>query len=124
MDADKKKITTIDEFISQFPVDTQTKLQQVREVIKSVAPDATEAISYGIPTFKFHGYLVHFSGYKHHIGFYPTSSGVEKFKAELSAYQTTKGTIQFPLDKPIPFDLIRRISAFQVEENLHKAQPK
>ena len=124
MDAGKKKITTIDEFIAQFPVETQKKLQQVRETIKAVVPEAIEAISYGIPTFKFHGNLVHFSGYEHHIGFYPGASSIVKFKNEISEYKSAKGTIQFPLDKPIPFDLIRRITAFRLEENLNKTHSK
>lgn len=124
MDADKKIITTIDEFIGQFPVETQKKLQQIRETIKTVVPEATEAISYGIPTFKFHGNLVHFSGYAHHIGFYPGASSIVKFNNEISAYKSAKGTVQFPLDKPIPFDLIRRITAFRAEENLAKLKTK
>ncbi len=115
---------TIDDFISQFPPETQNILQQVRETIKAVVPEATEAISYGIPTFKLHGNLVHFSGYAHHIGFYPGSKGVKEFAIELSAYKTSKGTVQFPLDKPIPFDLIRRITEFCLEENLKKVKKK
>ncbi len=115
---------TIDDFICQFPQDVQGLLQQVRETIKAVAPEATEAISYGIPTFKFHGNLVHFSGYAHHIGFYPGAKGIQEFASELSPYKTSKGTVQFPLDKPIPFDLIRRITEFCVEENLKKVKKK
>ena len=115
---------TIDSFISQFPQETQRLLQQVRETIKAVAPEATEVISYGIPTFQFHGNLVHFSGYAHHIGFYPGASTIKEFEKELSAYKTSKGTVQFPLDKPIPFDLIRRITEFRLEENLKKVKKK
>jgi uncharacterized protein YdhG (YjbR/CyaY superfamily) len=115
---------TIDDFIRQFPQDVQIVLQKVRETIKAVAPEATESISYGIPTFQFHGNLVHFAGYAHHIGFYPGSEGVEHFRDELTGYKTSKGTIQFPLDKPIPFDLIRRITEFRVEKNLNKVKKK
>jgi uncharacterized protein YdhG (YjbR/CyaY superfamily) len=89
-----------------------------------VAPDATETISYGIPTFKYHGNLVHFAAYKKHIGFYPTPSGIEEFKPKLSAYKLSRGTIQFPLGEPIPYDLIHEITAFRVLENLEKAQKK
>lgn len=115
---------TIDDFILQYPKETQILLQKVRETIKAAAPEATETISYGIPTFQFHGNLVHFSGYAHHIGFYPGSEGVEHFRGELSGYKPSKGTIQFPLDKPIPFDLIRRITEFRLAENLNKVKKK
>jgi uncharacterized protein YdhG (YjbR/CyaY superfamily) len=115
---------TIDDHISQFPPETQLHLQKVRETIKAVAPEATETISYGIPTFKFHGNLVHFSGHAHHIGFYPGSEVVERFRDELDSYKTSKGTIQFPLDKPIPFDLIRRITEFRLDKNLNKVKKK
>ena len=115
---------TIDDFISQFPQDVQGLLQQVRETIKAVAPETTETISYGIPTFQFHGNLVHFSGYANHIGFYPGSSAIHEFAKELTEYKTSKGTVQFPLDNPIPFDLIRRITAFCVEEHLKKVKKK
>jgi uncharacterized protein YdhG (YjbR/CyaY superfamily) len=115
---------TINDFINQFPQDTQALLQKVRETIKAVAPEATETISYGIPTFQFHGNLVHFSGYAHHIGFYPGASSIREFAKDLSGYKTSKGTIQFPLDKPIPFDLVRRITEFRLAENLEKAKKK
>jgi uncharacterized protein YdhG (YjbR/CyaY superfamily) len=113
--------TTIDEFISQYPPEVQSILQKLRKLIHETAPEATEAIAYGIPTFKFHGNLVHFSAYKNHIGFYPTSSGVEKFKDRLARYELSKGTIQFPIDQPMPFDLIREIVEFRVKENLERA---
>lgn len=115
---------TIDDFIGQFPKETQVLLQKVRETIKAVVPEATEAISYGIPTFKFHGNLVHFAGYAHHIGFYPGASSILVFAEELSEYKTSKGTVQFPLDKPIPFDLIRKITEFRLDENLKKVKKK
>ncbi len=115
---------SIDNHISTFPPETQHLLQQVRETIKAVAPEATETISYGIPTFKLHGNLVHFAGYAHHIGFYPGASSIRVFAAELSSYKTSKGTVQFPLDKPIPYDLIRKITVFRLEENLKKVKKK
>jgi uncharacterized protein YdhG (YjbR/CyaY superfamily) len=116
------KYKTIDEYIAYFPVEVQTILQHVRDTIKSAAPTATEAISYGIPTFRLNGNLVHFAGYARHIGFYPGGEGVEVFKDELTSYKTSKGTIQFPLDKPIPFDLIKKITLFRVEKNSAKVK--
>ena len=108
---------TIDNYISSFPPSVQEVLQQVREVISETAPDAVETFSYGIPTFDLAGkHLVHFAGYKHHIGFYPASSGIAHFQAELASYKTSKGAVQFPLDKPIPYDLIREIVRFRVLE--------
>jgi uncharacterized protein YdhG (YjbR/CyaY superfamily) len=114
---ERSKAGTIDEYIAEFPPETQKLLQQVRELIRSVAPDATETISYAIPTFDLKGkHLVHFAGFAHHIGFYPTGSGAEAFKDELSAYKTGRGSVQFPLDRPLPLDLIRRIVEFRVEQ--------
>lgn len=92
--------TNVDAYISQFPADVQAQLQQLRKVIHAVAPDANEKISYGIPTFCLHGNLVHFAAYRNHIGFYPSSSGVLAFAQELSAYKTSRGTVQFPLGQP------------------------
>jgi uncharacterized protein YdhG (YjbR/CyaY superfamily) len=109
---------SIDAYIAQFPVDLQEKLQQIRVVIKQAAPDASEKISYQMPTFYLHGNLVHFAAFKQHIGYYPAPSGIENFSAELAIYKTSKGAIQFPLDQPIPFDLIRAIVEFRVAENL------
>lgn len=114
----------IDEYIANYPEPVQEILQKIRETIREVAPEAAEAIAYGIPTFKYHGNLVHFAAYKNHIGFYPTSSGIEKYKPKLSAYKLSRGTIQFPLGEPIPFDLIREITAFRVQENLEKSKKK
>lgn len=111
---------TIDEYISQFPEDVQIILQQIRTAIKEAAPDATEKISYQMPTFYLKGNLVHFAAFKSHIGFYPIPSAIEEFKEELSLYKSGKGSVQFPLDKPMPYDLIRRIVLFRVEENLEK----
>ena len=115
---------TIDEYIAQFTEDIQEILQQIRSVIKEAAPDATEKISYQMPTFFLKGNLVHFAAFKTHIGFYPVPSGIEKFKEELSQYKGGKGSVQFPLDKPMPLDLIRRIVLFRVEENLAIAERK
>jgi uncharacterized protein YdhG (YjbR/CyaY superfamily) len=108
---------TIDTYIAGFPEDVQAILQQIRRTIHETAPEATEAISYGMPTFKLHGNLVHFGAFKSHIGFYPVPSGVEAFKDELAAYKQGKGSVQFPLDKPMPLDLIRRIVEFRVQES-------
>jgi len=119
-----KKITTIDEYINEFPQNIQDKLWAIHKVIKAAAPDATETISYMIPTFKLNGNLVHFAGYKGHIGFYPGATGIEHFQNKLSAYKTSKGTIQFPLDQPFPFDLITEIVKFRVEQNLAKKPKK
>ena len=113
----EKKIQTIDEYIAQYPADVQTILQKIRHTIAEAAPDATEKISYGIPTFFFNKNLVHFGAWKKHIGFYPASSGVSKFEKELAEYSYAKGSIQFPLDKPIPYNLIEKIVKFRVKEN-------
>jgi len=108
---------TIDEYIAQFPADIQVKLNLLRDVIKKAAPDSKERISYQMPTFWQNENLVHFAAYKNHIGFYPTPSGIEAFKDELSIYKNAKGSVQFPLDKPLPFDLIGRIVRFRVAGN-------
>jgi len=120
MEIKKKQIRTIDEYIATFPESIQEILQNIRQAIKESAPQAQEAISYRIPTFKLNGNLVHFAAFKDHIGFFPTSSGVDAFQKELSGYETSKGTIRFLLDKPIPFDLIRKIVKFRVKENLER----
>ena len=109
-----KKITTIDDYIAQFPSDIRDILENIRRIIKISAPQAEETISYQIPTFKLKGNLVHFAAFKNHIGFYPTPSAIEEFKNELSLYNVSKGSIKFPLDKPIPFDLIRKIVEYRV----------
>lgn len=106
--------TTIDEYIAQFPDDVQEILSQIRAVVREAAPQATEKISYQMPTFHLDGNLVHFAAYPHHIGFYPTPAGIEAFKDELSGYKSSKGAVQFPLDRPIPYDLISRIVKFRV----------
>lgn len=124
MDAESTAPQTIDEYIAGFPPDVQALLEQIRATIKHAAPDAQEAIKYQIPTFVLHGNLVSFAGYKNHIGFYPVPTGMEAFKDELAPYVAGKGTARFPLDQPIPFDLIGRITAFRVQENLDKAAAK
>jgi len=120
----KPSSNTIDEYIAGFPKDIQEILEKVRETIRSAAPDASETIKYGIPTFTLQGNLVHFAAYKKHIGFYPAPSGIEAFQDDLAVYGRSKGTIQFPLDQPIPYDLIRRVTQFRVQENLAKAEAK
>jgi uncharacterized protein YdhG (YjbR/CyaY superfamily) len=112
---------TIDEYIKAFPPDIQGILRKMRQSIKNAAPQAIEAISYRMPTFKLNGNLVHFAAFKKHIGFYPAPSGIEVFKKELSPYVTSKGAVQFPLDKPVPYDLVQKITRFRVEENLKKS---
>jgi uncharacterized protein YdhG (YjbR/CyaY superfamily) len=113
--------TNIDEYIAKFPQETQGVLQELRELIRSHAPEATETISYAMPTFDLNGrHLVHFAGYAGHIGFYPIPTGMEAFKAELSRYKAGKGSVQFPLAEPLPRDLIRRIVEFRVAENARR----
>ncbi|HTX90428.1 MAG TPA: DUF1801 domain-containing protein [Anaerolineales bacterium] len=124
MDTNKKGPRDIDEYIAGFPKDVQEILEKIRKTIREAAPQAEEIINYQIPTFTLYGNLVHFAGYKHHIGFYPTPSGIEKFKQELSVYEGAKGSVRFPLDRPIPYELIARIAAFRVKENLERAEAK
>lgn len=114
----------IDEYIAGFPKDVQEILEKIRMTIRKAAPDAEEAIKYQIPTFTLKGNLVHFAAYKKHIGFYPAPRAIEEFKDELAGYEGAKGTVQFPLDKPIPYDLISRIVKFRVKDNLEKAAAK
>lgn len=120
----KTSAKTMDEFIANSPKEAQAALRKIRALVRKAAPGAEETINYGIPTFKLDGNLVHFAGFKSHIGFYPTPSGIEKFKKELSAYETAKGSVKFPLDQPIPYDLIERIVRFRMKENLEKAKGK
>lgn len=121
---DKRSPQDVDEYISRFPVDVQEKLEKLRATIQEAAPEAEEKISYQMPTYALEGNLVHFAAYKKHIGFYPTPSGIEKFKEKLSAYKGAKGSVQFPLDEPIPYELVREIVAYRVKENLEKAEAK
>jgi uncharacterized protein YdhG (YjbR/CyaY superfamily) len=118
------KAATIDEYITGFPGEVQKKLQQMRQTIKKAAPGAKEAISYGMPTFKLYGNLVHFAAFKNHIGFYPAPMGIEAFKDELSQYKGAKGSVQFPINEPMPLDLIERIVKFKVQKTLEKEKAK
>ncbi len=111
------KVGSIDEYISGFPKSTQSLLSELRQSIKKTAPESTEAISYNIPTFKLNGNLVHFAAYKNHIGFYPGSQAIEVFKNKLTKYETSKGTIQFPIDQPLPFALIKEIVKYRIKQN-------
>ena len=112
--------TEVDSYIRSFPPDVQKILQKIRKTIRKAAPGAQETISYGIPTCKLHGNLVHFAGYKRHIGFYPTPSGITAFKTELAPYECSKGTVRFPAEGTIPYDLIEKIVKYRVRENLEK----
>lgn len=124
MPINKTLSNTIDKYIANFPKDVQEILEKVRATIQKAAPQAEETINYGIPTFTLAGNLVHFAGFKNHIGFYPTPSGIEKFKKELSVYEGAKGSVKFPLNKPIPYTLVGKIVKFRVKENLAKAEAK
>jgi uncharacterized protein YdhG (YjbR/CyaY superfamily) len=121
MKTKQKQPTTIEEYIADFPSEVQPLLEKVRTAIRKAAPDAEEAISYQMPTFKLEGNLIHFAGYNHHIGLYPGSRPIEEFKDELSKYETSKGTVRLPLDKAIPVGLIAKITKFCVKRNLEKA---
>jgi uncharacterized protein YdhG (YjbR/CyaY superfamily) len=124
MAAIKPTSKDVDKFISTYPEEVQEVLNKVRATIHEAAPGAVETINYGIPTFTLNGNLVHFSGFKDHIGFYPTPSGIEKFKKELSKYEGAKGSVKFPLDQPMPYELITKIVKFRVQENLAKKKKK
>lgn len=114
----------IDEYIAGFPKEVQQMLQEMRTAILKAAPKAEETIKYAMPTFTFHGNLVHFAGYKNHIGFYPAPSGIEEFKKELAAYERSKGAIRFPLDKKLPLSLISKIVKFRVKKTLENNHAK
>lgn len=124
MNSDQTAPQTIDDYIAGFSPDVQKILEQIRLTIRQAAPEAAEAIKYQIPTFTLNGNLVHFAAFKRHIGFYPTPTGTEKFQEALSIYESGKGSVRFPLDKPIPYDLIADIVRFRVQENLEKAAAK
>lgn len=113
---EKTKPETIDQYITAFPQDVGEKLEKVRHTIREAAPEAEATIKYGIPTYVLGKNLVHFAGYKKHIGFYPTPSGIEAFQEQLACYKQSKGAVQFPLDQPIPYELIAEIVRFRVEE--------
>jgi uncharacterized protein YdhG (YjbR/CyaY superfamily) len=120
----KKQLKTIDEYIAAFPKEVQDVLEKIRSAIRESAPKAEEAISYGIPAFRLNGSRgsVYFAGWKNHIGFYPTPSGIEAFKKEMAPFKQEKGSVQFPLDKPIPYDLVKKIVRYKVTENLEKGK--
>ena len=124
METNNKKPTTIDEYIAGFPRDVGELLKKMRQTIRAAAPNAEETISYRIPAFKFHGILVYFAAFKNHIGFYPRTTAIEKFKMELAAYKGAKGSVQFPLDQPLPLSQVRKIVKFRVKENLEEARAK
>ena len=124
MKANKTAPKTIDEYIAGFPKDVRMILEQIRETIKKAAPNAEETISYQMPAFRLKGYLVYFAAHKNHIGFYPMPSAIEKFKKELSVYEGAKGSVKFPMDKPMPLGLIGKIVKFRVKENLEIAKAK
>lgn len=112
--------TPITDYILGFPPEVQIKLTQMRDAILEIAPESTEKISWGMPTFQLNGNLVHFAGYKNHIGFYPGADGIEAFAQEFGTLHFSKGAVQFPLDQPLPLDLVRRITAYRKEQNLAK----
>ena len=120
-----KKTASIDEYIAGFPEETQKMLQQIRATIKSAAPSAEETISYAIPAFNVNdSYLVYMAGYKNHISLYPAPSGDEAFEKEMAAYRAGKGTVQFPLDKPLPLNLIKKIVKYRLKENMAKQKSR
>ena len=124
MDSNKAGFGSIDEYIASFPPDIQARLGAMRATIRAAAPEAEEKISYQMPTFFLKGNLVHFAAFNQHIGFYPAPRGIEEFKEELSIYKGAKGSVQFPLDQPLPLDLVARIVRFRVAENLAAAEAK
>ena len=119
---EQPKASNIDEYIAQFPLETQKLLEEVRQTIHKTVPEAKEVISYGMPAFKLNKILVYFAGYAKHIGFYPTGPGIEAFKDEFVDYKWSKGAVQFPFDKPMPLDLITRIVKFKVKQDLEKGK--
>lgn len=124
MNSDVAAPRTIDDYIAGFPPEVQEILRKVRQTVRDAAPDAQEAIRYRIPTFVLNGNLVHFAAFKKHIGFYPTPSGTERFKEALAGYAGAKGSVRFPLDKPIPYELIGEIVRFRVKESLERARAR
>jgi uncharacterized protein YdhG (YjbR/CyaY superfamily) len=119
-----QKVENIDAYIASFPKETQELLNQMRTIISKAVPKAQEVISYGMPAYKLHTVLVYFAGYKNHIGFYPTSSGIREFQEQLAGYKNSKGTVQFPLDKPLPVKIIKEITAFRAKEDTANAEIK
>jgi uncharacterized protein YdhG (YjbR/CyaY superfamily) len=124
VEKDKITLNTIDEYIMQFSPEIQEILKNLRSIVKEAAPEAKESMSWQMPTFVLHGNLVHFAIHKNHIGFYPAPSGIETFKDELSSYKSSKGAVQFPMGKPMPYELISRMVKFRVSENIKLAEDK
>ncbi|NTU81722.1 MAG: hypothetical protein HGA45_20475 [Chloroflexales bacterium] len=124
MDEQHAGLRSIDAYIATFPADVQVRLQELRATIRAAAPEAEEAISYQMPTFRLHGNLVHFAAHKGHIGFYPAPSGIAAFQERLVRYKSSKGAVQFPLDEPLPLDLVAAIVRFRVAENVSAAEAK
>lgn len=122
--APRRLFKTIDEYIATFPKNVQIILEELRQAIRESAPAAEETISYQMPAFKLNGILVWFAAFKNHVGFYPKTSAIEAFKEELSGYETSKGTIRFPINKPIPFNLVKKIVRYRVKENLGKKKKR
>ena len=118
------KFKTVDQYFSAFPSSTKALLKRMRETVKEVAPQAEELISYNMPAFRWNGMLVWYAANKQHIGFYPTPSAIKTFAQELTPYKTSKGAIQFPIDKPIPTSLVKKIVKFRLTQNLEKAKAK
>lgn len=124
MDENRVAFRNIDEYIASFPENVQRKLRDLRKAIRESAPEAAEGISYGMPAFKLNGPLVYFAAFKNHIGFYPTGSAVTHFQKELSPYKQGKGSVQFPIEQPVPLDLVKRMVEFRVNENNAKVKKK
>ncbi|GAP12644.1 uncharacterized conserved protein [Longilinea arvoryzae] len=120
----RQQFATIDEYIAAFPPDVQAKLQELRAAIRAAAPDAEERISYQMPAYYLKGNLVYFAAFTHHIGFYPTSSGIAAFQKEIEGYASSKGAVQFPINKPLPLELVDKIVRYRVAENLKNAAKK
>ena len=124
MEASSKKFKTVDEYLSALPTKTKAILKEVKKTIQQEVPEAEEMISYNIPAFKWHGGLISYAAWKEHISLYPRSSAMEAAIKELSEYEGSKGTIKFPIDRPIPFNLIKKIVKFRMKQNLEKAKAK
>ena len=124
MKASSVAINNVDDYIAGFPKETQKLILQLRATIRKAAPGAEEGISYLMPAYKYHGVLVYFAAYQNHIGFYPGAGGIENFKKEIAVYKSAKGSVQFPLDKPLPLQLVTKIVTFRIKQNIQKAKSK
>lgn len=121
---DAQETASVSAYIRKFPKEVAEKLESLRQVLKKTAPQAEEIISYQMPAYKFHGILVYFAGYRNHIGFYPGAKAIEVFSQDLLSFKTSKGTIQFPLDQPLPLTLVKKITRYRISENLEKLRQK